>query len=53
MSKGNSHKKYYREDKFGRRWYCQHARLNLARSEKKIGRKKFRQSSKKDLTNED
>ena len=33
--KGNIHKKLYPEDKFGRRFYCQHARLGLIRMEKK------------------
>lgn len=35
MAKNNEHKKIFRMDEFGRRFYCQHARLNLLRSEKK------------------
>ena len=31
----NIHKKDYQEDKFGRRYYYQHARLNQVREDKK------------------
>lgn len=35
--KGNIHKKIFSEDKFGRKYYCRHARLNQTRSDKKQG----------------
>ena len=39
--KGNSHKKDYQEDKFARRFYCQHARLNQLRADKKASKRKY------------
>ena len=55
--KSNSYKKDYQEDKFGRKYYCKRARLNLARSDKKIGkritRRKLQRNLKKDLTNKE
>lgn len=33
--KSNIHKKVYPEDKFARKWYCTHARLNQLRSDKR------------------
>ena len=51
--KGNSHKKDYAEDKFARHYYCQHARLNQVRTDKKASRRKTRRKLKKDLTNQD
>lgn len=33
--KGNIHKKLTREDKFARKFYCDHARLNHLRADKK------------------
>lgn len=47
--KGNKHKHAYREDKFARRWYCQHARLNQLRFDKKRGKKVWREMLKRDL----
>lgn len=47
--KGNIHKKKTREDKFGRRYYCDHARLNLVRTEKKYNKRKFRRLLKKEV----
>lgn len=47
--KGNLHKKLTREDKFARRFYCDHARLNLLRSEKKQNKRKFRKLTKEDM----
>ena len=38
MSKSNEHKKDYQEDKFARNFYCQHARLNQLREDKKRGK---------------
>lgn len=40
--KSNLHKKITYEDKFARKFYCQHARLNQIRTDKKAGRKKLR-----------
>ena len=47
MSKSNEHKKDFREDKFARAYYCQHARLNLVRGDKKQAKKKARQENKR------
>ena len=44
--KGNSYRKDYSEDKFARAFYCQHARLNQLRSDKKQSRRKTRRKSK-------
>lgn len=56
MSKSNEHKKDYREDKFARAYYCQHARLNQVRADKKASKRKTRRKnkeiSKNLLTNE-
>ena len=53
--KGNAHKKDYSEDKFARKFYCDHARLNQLRADKKSSRRKTRRKlnkiAKKDLTN--
>ena len=46
MAKNNNHKKLFRIDEFGRRFYCQHARLNLVRNEKKRAKKRARQELK-------
>ena len=51
MAKSNRHKKDYREDKFARTFYCQHARLNQVRSDKKQSKRKTRRKNKKLLTN--
>lgn len=40
--KGNINKKLTREDKFARFYYCQHARLNLVRFQKRFNRRKAR-----------
>ena len=48
--KSNIHKKYTKEDKFGRRFYCQNARLAQLRSEKKQQRKTFRKLIKKSIS---
>lgn len=47
MSKSNEHKKDFREDKFARAHYCQHARLNQLREDKKQSRRKTRRKNKK------
>ena len=44
--KGNSYRKDYNEDKFARAFYCQHARLNQLRSDKKQSRRKTRRKNK-------
>jgi hypothetical protein len=46
MSKSNTHKKDFKEDKFSRAYCCQHARLNQLRQDKKQGRKKTRRKIK-------
>ena len=51
MSKSNEHKKDYQEDKFARNFYCQHARLNQLREDKKQGKRKTRRKNKKLLQN--
>ena len=43
----NEHKKNYQEDKFARACYCQHARLNKLRQDKKQGKRKTRRKNKK------
>lgn len=45
----NAHKKETFEDKFARRYYCEHARLNSIRRDKKEQHKKFRRDFKKSL----
>lgn len=44
--KGNIHKKVTKEDKFARKYYCDKARLNSIREDKKRQKKKFRQYEK-------
>ena len=43
----NSHKKEYKEDKFARHFYCDHARLNQLREDKKRSKRKTRRKNKK------
>lgn len=53
--KGNIHKKLTKEDKFARKYYCQHARLTQIRNDKKQQRRKFRRLTKRykgDIDNE-
>ena len=45
--KGNAHKKDYPEDKFARNFYCDHARLNQLRADKKAGKRKTRRKLNK------
>ena len=42
MSKSNIHKKVTYEDKFARKFYCENARKNQLRRDKKAQKKKFR-----------
>ena len=54
--KNNLHKKRTFIDRFARKFYCQHARLNSLRSDKKLAKKQERNynknNSKKVLTNQ-
>lgn len=43
--KGNTHKRLTHEDKFARRYYCPHARLNQVRGDKKYNKRKLRRIS--------
>ena len=43
--KGNSHKKRTFIDKFARKYYCTHARLNTLRSDKKLATRQERRYS--------
>jgi hypothetical protein len=55
MLKGNYHKKLYPEDKFSRKYYCDHARLNQLRADKKQSKKREHTVYKKiqrDMENE-
>ena len=47
--KRNAYKTDKFEDKFGRHYYCKHARLNSIRRDKKEQHKKFRRDFKKSL----
>ena len=47
MSTRNEKKKLTFEDKFARHFYCQHARLNSIRNDKKQATRKMRQINKK------
>lgn len=46
MACRNEKKKLTWEDKFGRRFYCQHARLNSIREDKKRNKRKMRKINK-------
>ena len=45
--KNNDHKKDYREDKFARKYYCKHAKVNQLRHDKKQSERKTRRKNKK------
>ena len=47
----NMYKKETFEDKFARKYYCEHARLNSVRRDKKEQHKKFRRDFKKNIDN--
>lgn len=47
MSIKNEKKKLTHEDKFARKYYCQHARLNSIRNDKKQCTRKMRRINKK------
>lgn len=46
MGKGNDYRKLFRIDRFARRWYCDHARLNQLRSDKREAKRKVRRHLK-------
>lgn len=56
MAERNSKKKLTHEDKFARKYWCQHARLNSIRGDKRQAKKRMRTIDKKiikkDLTDE-
>ena len=45
--KNNDYRKEFGIDKFARKYYCQHARLNQLRSDKKQAKRKSRRNGKK------
>lgn len=47
MASRNDKKKMTFEDKFARHFYCEHARLNSIRNDKKQCTRKFRKMNKK------
>ena len=49
MDKGNDYRKIFSIDRFARHWYCQHARLNQLRSDKREAKRKLRQKKKEML----
>lgn len=42
MAKGNEYRKLFRIDRFARNFYCQHARLNQLRADKRAAKKAAR-----------
>jgi len=44
--KGNLHKKVYDIDEFARYYYCDHARLNALRTDKRNSKRKVRRYNK-------
>lgn len=44
--KNNDYRKEFGIDKFARKYYCQHARLNQLRSDKKQAKRKSRRNGK-------
>lgn len=49
MAKNNNHKKLFGIDWFGRRYYCQNARLRQLRDDKKMAKKQARIERKKSI----
>lgn len=45
--KNNNHKKDYHHDKFACNYYCQHAKMNQVREDKKQGKRATRRKNKK------
>jgi hypothetical protein len=48
--KCNIHKRLTSEDKFGRHYFCKHARLNLVRLEKRYNKRKLRRLFKYEIS---
>lgn len=46
-NKGNEHKKATWIDRFARKYFCTHARLNQLRSDKRVARRKYRRDNRK------
>ena len=46
--KGNTYRKLYSIDEFARRFYCDHARLNQLRTDKKAAKRKARRENKRE-----
>ena len=51
--KGNIHKRLYHEDKFGRRFYCQHARLGTLHIDKKAEKTQERRFAKEESSEQE
>lgn len=49
MSKGNDYRKVFSIDRFARYLYCQHARLNQLRSDKREAKRKLRRQTKDEI----
>lgn len=49
MKKGNEFHKLFSIDEFVRRFYCEHARLNQLRSDKKQSKRKVRRQMKDEV----
>jgi len=45
--KNNDYRKEFSIDEFARKYYCEHARLNQLRSDKKQAKRKSRRNAKK------
>lgn len=52
MSKGNDYRKVFCIDRFARSFYCQHARLNRLRSDKRDAKRKLRRQIKDEIRKE-
>ena len=52
MSKGNEYRKLFSIDRFARYMYCQHARLNQLRSDKRDAKRKLRRQVKDEIRKE-
>lgn len=49
MNKGNDYRKIFSIDRFARNMYCQHARLNQLRSDKREAKRRLRRQTKEML----
>lgn len=50
--KNNSYRKLHPMDKFAKRYYCQHAKRNQIKQDKRILTRKFRRTEKKEIEND-